>query len=219
MSNRLYLSSVSPTGTTVTIPHYAASIKYPTRDQIKYKPTLDGAINIQRRITDDREIRIVFEDVKEREEICTGSVVAGTLTATSFSTGLSSYIDDSFNEYFLKFDSDTTTSAIRSEEIEVSDFAASGGLFSFGSAFTSAPQAGDSFTIYRLASWVDELKAQRYVLTDRQFALTVESGNDFDYLPESSTVIILEVQDDETLDTSVKQVIKRVTVVLRKVPS
>jgi len=49
--------------------------------------------------------------------------------------------------------------------------------------------------------------------------LTVESGNDFDYLPESSTVIILDVQDDEPTATSVKQVIKRVTVVLRKVPS
>ena len=63
----------------------------------------------------------------------------------------------------------------------------------------------------------------RYVLTDLEFTLTVATDDavavDFDYLPESSTVIILEVQDDERLDTSVKQVIKRVTVVLRKVPS
>ena len=219
MSNQLYFASVDPTGTTITVPHYAASMQYPTRDQVKYKPTLDGKINIQRRITDDREIKFIFESVKEREQICKGTVISGTLQADEFSTSLSAYASGSFNGYYLKFDDDTTTVAIRDGEIVVDDFVKTAGVISFASSFASAPQAGDTFTIYRLASWVDTLKAQRYVLSDLEFTLTVESGNDFDYLPESSTVIILDVQDDEPTATSVKQVIKRVTVVLRKVPS
>ena len=209
MSNQLYFASVDPTGTTITVPHYAASMQYPTRDQVKYKPTLDGKINIQRRITDDREIKFVFESVKEREEIVASTASTGS-TDTEIKTNLSGYANGSFEDYYIKF-------TVADEERLISS--STGGTVTVSAAFTSAPSSTDAFKIYRLASWVDTLKAQRYVLSDLEFTLTVEFGNDFDYLPESSTVIILDVQDDEPTATSVKQVIKRVTVVLRKVPS
>lgn len=211
MSNRLYLASVSPTGTTLIIPDYAAHIDYPTDEQLKYIPTLDSKINIQRKIKDDREIVLTFESVKEREQICTGTAVSGG-SATVFDTDLT-HIDDTFNGYYLKF----TSGTYNGQERLISDFAQSGGQMTTA-AFGGTP-GNDTFTIYRLASWVDTLKAMKYVLTDLEFTLTVEEGNDFDYLPESSTVIILKVKDDEVIATSKKQVIKRVTVLLRKVPS
>jgi len=207
MSNRIDLIPVSPTGDTITIPDYAALIEYPTSEQIKYIPTLDGAINIQRRITDDREIKLVYESVKERELIMIGTVTASGSTV-SFQTDLSDYINDSFNGYYIK---------IGSEERLISDFVKLNGVVTCA-AFSAAP-TNESFTIYRLAAWVDTLKAQKYVLSDQKFSLEVESTNDFDYLPETSTVIILDVKDDDVIATSVKQVIKRVTVLLRKVPS
>ncbi len=215
MSNRLDFTS-SPTGTTIIVPDYAAAISFPTREQIKYIPTLDGATNIQRRITDDREIKIVYESVKEREAVMTGTAVSGG-SATEFNTDLTAYINDTFNGYYLKF----TSGAQNGEERLIGDFVKTNGVITTA-AFPGIP-GNDSFTIYRLAAWVDELKAQKYVLTDRKFTLSVatDDGNamDFDYLPETSTVIILDVQDDEVIATSVKQVIKRVTVILRKVPS
>ena len=140
MSNRLYFASVDPTGTTVTIPHYAASIQWPTREQIKYKPTLDGKINIQRRITDDREIKLIFESVKEREEILTGVIDAG-ISTTSFKTDLGvsgdNYIDDTFNGYYIKLDTD--------EEQLISatgGFVAVDGVITVDSAFSPAPTSG-----------------------------------------------------------------------------
>lgn len=210
MSNRLYFDDGA--STQITVPDYAASIKFPTDEQLKYIPTLDGAINIQRRITDDREIILVFESVKESEEICTGTAVSGG-SSTVFNTSLTSYINDSFNGYYLKF----TSGALSGEEKLISDFAQSNGQMTTA-AFSGTP-GNDAFTIYRKAAWVDTLKAQKYVLTGKQFTLSVEAGNDFDYLPDSSTVIILDVKDDEVISTSVKQVIKRVTVLLRKVPT
>jgi hypothetical protein len=222
MSNRLYLAGVAGTassGTTITIEEYPSNMDWPTELQLQYVPSLDGTINIQRRINDDRAINIMFSNVKEREEIMSGVVTNQVDDDTFDDSSMGGYVNDTFNNYYVKFDSDTSTSAIRGEERKVSDFTTSTGRFDLSSAFSAAPAVGDTYKIYRKTAWLDSLLANRYVLTDYKFDIQMESGYTHSILPDGITsqrVIIVDVVK-RVVPNSQEQNIYNVTLVLRKV--
>jgi len=210
MSNRLYLAGVG-SAPDITIEAYPSDIKFPVGLQLNYIPTLDASINIQRRVSDDREIKLVFDAVKYREAITIGTSVSGGST-TVFNTNLSMYTNDSFNNYWIKF----TSGPNNGTERRVSDFASANGQVTVSSAFGSAP-GNDTFMIYRKAAWIDTLKSNRYVLTDYQFTLEQETEHDPSVLPEyAQRVLILDVLETIVANSLLEE-IKDVVVILRKV--
>lgn len=214
MSNRLYLDGIGDaSGSDVTIGMYPSNIVWPTELMLKYKPTIDGSINIQRRINDDRGIEISFDSVKERELVMSGAVSASGSTS-EFTTNFSGYLEnDSFIGYYVKFTSGSNDGV----EKKITD-STSGTPVLTTVAFDNVPAVADTFEIYRIPDWIDDILDARYVLTGYEFDLKMESGYSVSVLPSgisSQRVIIIDVKKDR-VPTSNEQNVYNMSVLLRK---
>jgi len=89
-----------------------------------------------------------INDILDRQEelIVKGSAATGTLSTTTMTTDLTVTVDDQFNGRLLTFRKDTTTTALRGQQTDITDCVTTNGQLTF-TALTTAPVNGDTFDI------------------------------------------------------------------------